>query len=52
MSFMINRRHFVQAGAAGAGLIAGAADGAHETRLERETVVKNCLRGRGYQVYN
>ena len=38
--------------AAGAGLIGGAAEGAEETKRERATVVKNCLRNRGYQVLN
>lgn len=38
--------------AAGAGLIAGGARGAGETRRERAKVVKNCLRNRGYAVLN
>ena len=37
---------------AGVGAISGAAKGADETRREKEKVVKNCLRGRGYTVLN
>ena len=37
---------------AGVGLIGGAAEGAGDTNRERSTVVKNCLRNRGYKVLN
>ena len=37
---------------AGVGAIGGAARGARETGRERATVVKNCLRNRGYAVLN
>ncbi len=38
--------------AAGAGATVGAAKGAGRGVNERERVVRNCLRGRGYQVLN
>ncbi|MEX2130382.1 MAG: hypothetical protein WD772_02765 [Pseudohongiellaceae bacterium] len=38
--------------AAGAGAVAGAARGVGEAVREREMVVRNCLRGRGYRVLN
>ena len=37
---------------AGVGAVAGAARGAAATRQERQRVVKNCLRNRGYSVLN
>ena len=37
---------------AGAGAVGGAAGGAADTQREQSTVVKNCLRNRGYQVLN
>ncbi len=37
---------------AGVGLIGGAARGSGETSRERDKVVKNCLRNRGYAVLN
>jgi hypothetical protein len=37
---------------AGAGAVFGVARGARATRQERQTVVKNCLRNRGYAVLN
>lgn len=37
---------------AGVGLIGGAARGARATSRERDQVVKNCLRNRGYAVLN
>ncbi|MDJ0776855.1 MAG: glycine zipper family protein [Gammaproteobacteria bacterium] len=37
---------------AGVGLIGGAAKGAGATTRERDQVVKNCLRNRGYSVLN
>lgn len=37
---------------AGAGAVLGVARGARATRQERQTVVKNCLRNRGYAVLN
>lgn len=37
---------------AGVGAVAGVARGAGATRKERQLVVKNCLRNRGYQVLN
>jgi outer membrane lipoprotein SlyB len=37
---------------AGAGAVVGAARGAQGTIQERERVVRNCLRGRGYRVLN
>ena len=37
---------------AGIGFIGGAAGGARETNRERATVVKNCLRNRGYAILN
>lgn len=38
--------------AAGAGSVTGAAGGASRAAQEKTRVVKNCLRGRGYQVLN
>ena len=38
--------------AAGAGAVAGAARGAGSAVREREMVIRNCLRGRGYRVLN
>jgi len=38
--------------AAGAGAVAGAARGASGAIREREMVIRNCLRGRGYRVLN
>lgn len=37
---------------AGMGAVIGGARGARATREEREQVVKNCLRNRGYKVLN
>ena len=37
---------------AGAGAIAGGASGAGKAYSEKQSVVKNCLRGRGYKVLN
>ena len=37
---------------AGVGAVAGVARGAAATRQERQSVVKNCLRNRGYHVLN
>lgn len=37
---------------AGSGAVVGAARGARATRQERQLVVKNCLRNRGYAVLN
>ena len=37
---------------AGAGAVGGGAGGAADTEKEKSTVVKNCLRNRGYQVLN
>ena len=37
---------------AGAGAVVGVARGARATRHERQKVVKNCLRNRGYAVLN
>jgi outer membrane lipoprotein SlyB len=37
---------------AGVGAIGGGVRGAREASRERELVVKNCLRGRGYKVLN
>ena len=37
---------------AGAGAVVGLARGARATRQERQKVVKNCLRNRGYAVLN
>ncbi len=37
---------------AGAGAVVGLARGARATRHERQKVVKNCLRNRGYAVLN
>ncbi|MBB3167925.1 glycine zipper family protein [Simiduia aestuariiviva] len=37
---------------AGAGAVTGAARGAASGRQEKQQVVKNCLRGRGYRVLN
>lgn len=37
---------------AGAGAVAGAARGAGEAIRERDRVLRNCLRGRGYRVLN
>lgn len=37
---------------AGVGAVLGGAKGAGATREERELVLKNCLRNRGYQVLN
>lgn len=37
---------------AGVGAVIGGAKGAGETRRERELVIKNCMRNRGYKVLN
>lgn len=37
---------------AGVGAVAGAARGARDASREREQVIRNCLRGRGYRVLN
>lgn len=37
---------------AGAGAVVGGARGARATRAEKQLVVKNCLRNRGYKVLN
>lgn len=37
---------------AGVGAVAGAARGARNADNEREQVIRNCLRGRGYRVLN
>ena len=37
---------------AGAGAVVGAARGAQGAIFERERVIRNCLRGRGYRVLN
>ncbi len=37
---------------AGVGAVSGGAKGAQATRLEKDRVVKNCLRNRGYKVLN
>ncbi len=37
---------------AGAGVVSGAASGAAHGALSRDQVVKNCMRGRGYNVLN
>lgn len=37
---------------AGAGAVVGAARGAAATRREKQVVIKNCLRNRGYKVLN
>ena len=37
---------------AGVGAISGLAKGGIKTRAEKQQVVKNCLRGRGYNVLN
>ena len=37
---------------AGVGAIAGGASGSADTQREKSTVVKNCLRNRGYKVLN
>ena len=37
---------------AGISAISGAAKGSAQTKAERQQVVKNCLRGRGYKVLN
>lgn len=37
---------------AGVGAVSGAARGASETSHERQKVVKNCMRNRGYRVLN
>lgn len=37
---------------AGAGAVSGAASGAAHGALSRDQVVKNCMRGRGYNVLN
>lgn len=37
---------------ASVGAVTGGARGAGETRKEKDQVVKNCLRGRGYKVLN
>lgn len=37
---------------AGVGAVTGAARGGGSAARERSTIVKNCLRGRGYQVLN
>ena len=37
---------------AGAGAVGGAARGSADTQREKSTVVKNCLRNRGYQILN
>lgn len=37
---------------AGAGAVGGAAKGASRTQQEKNTVVKNCMRNRGYSVLN
>jgi outer membrane lipoprotein SlyB len=37
---------------AGAGAVVGAARGARATREEKQLVIKNCLRNRGYKVLN
>ena len=37
---------------AGAGAVVGGAGGAGDTARERDQVVKNCMRGRGYRVLN
>jgi uncharacterized protein YcfJ len=37
---------------AGVGAVAGGADGAGDTQQEKSTVVKNCLRNRGYKILN
>ncbi len=38
--------------AAGAGAVSGGAHGAGRTQQEKNTVVKNCMRNRGYRVLN
>lgn len=38
--------------AAGIGGVAGAAGGARSASQEKERVVRNCLRGRGYKILN
>jgi uncharacterized protein YcfJ len=48
---VIGGRHSVQKGA-GVGAISGLARGGAMTRREKQQVVKNCLRGRGYSVLN
>jgi outer membrane lipoprotein SlyB len=37
---------------AGVGAVAGGASGSADTQREKSTVVKNCLRNRGYKVLN
>ena len=37
---------------AGVGAVSGAASGAAHTRQEKNMVIKNCLRNRGYKVLN
>ena len=37
---------------AGVGAVAGGAGGSADTQREKSTVVKNCLRNRGYKVLN
>jgi len=37
---------------AGVGAVSGAASGAGQTRQEKNLVIKNCLRNRGYKVLN
>ena len=37
---------------AGAGTVTGGAKGAGKAGAEKDKIVKNCLRGRGYQVLN
>jgi len=38
--------------AIGAGLVAGSAKGAEQAVSERNLVIRNCLRARGYRVFN
>lgn len=38
--------------AAGVGAVSGGASGAGRTQQEKNTVVKNCMRNRGYRVLN
>lgn len=37
---------------AGVGAVGGTASGAKQTKQEKDRVVKNCMRNRGYQVLN
>jgi hypothetical protein len=47
----VGNRKTVERGV-GVGAVVGGAKGARATRAEKQLVVKNCLRNRGYKVLN